>query len=120
MAASLSFTLDEDEGQVDEVAPSAGGEGLDEKEKGMLLPKKKVAKNPDVDTSHLPDRGACALCLLDCAIVSAEPTSHVACMWCAERDEALAQQRRLLREEWLAQQEVVKQQVRGDEMSWTA
>ena len=45
---------------------------------------KRVAKNPDVDTSHLPDR---------------------------ERDECLQRERDKLRAEWLQQQEVIKQEV---------
>jgi len=58
MAASLSFSLDED---------GEGGEGEDgeqaqlkDDQKGGSVHKRKVAKNPDVDTSHLPDRGTAA------------------------------------------------------------
>lgn len=46
MAASLSFALEEDEEEQED------GGGAEEPAK-----LKKVAKNPDVDTSHLPDRG---------------------------------------------------------------
>lgn len=42
LKSSLSFALDDEE-------EDAGGEDLESR--------KKVAKNPDVDTSHLPDRG---------------------------------------------------------------
>ena len=47
MAASLSFDVDtlDEEGE-DEVA-----------EQNVVVPKKKIMKNPDVDTSHLPDKG---------------------------------------------------------------
>jgi protein FAM50 len=48
------------------------------------MKKKKIAKNPDVDTSHLPDR---------------------------ERDARLQEERERLTQEWLAQQEIIKNQV---------
>lgn len=74
MKASLSFMVDEDENENEE-----------DKEIEEILPiKKKIAKNPDVDTSHLPDR---------------------------ERDERIRQERERLTREWLEQQEVVKNQV---------
>lgn len=82
MASSLSFALDEEE-EGDEQQPQQQQEGRDHK--------KKVAKNPDVDTSHLPDR---------------------------ERDAALQQQRQALREEWLAEQEAIKQQMVEVVYSW--
>lgn len=71
MKASLSFTVDEDE--------------QEEKENEEILPiKKKIAKNPNVDTSHLPDR---------------------------ERDERIKEERERLTKEWLEQQEIVKNQM---------
>lgn len=70
MKSSLSFlNTEEDEIQEDEI----------------ILPiPKKIAKNPDVDTSHLPDR---------------------------ERDERMRQERERLKQEWLAEQEVIKNQM---------
>jgi hypothetical protein len=72
MKSSLSFLSNEE----DELE---GGDALE------ILPlKKKIAKNPDVDTSHLPDR---------------------------ERDEILRQEKERLTQEWLAEQEIIKNQV---------
>lgn len=80
MAASLSF-------DVDEVCEDLG-EKVEEESKPT---KKKISKNPDVDTSHLPDR---------------------------ERDRALEEKRQRLKEEWLAEQEVIKKQMVEVVYSW--
>jgi protein FAM50 len=79
MKASLSFLNEEDEEAVGEP-----GEEQQRGEQSLPMKKKKIAKNPDVDTSHLPDR---------------------------ERDARLQEERERLTQEWLAQQEIIKNQV---------
>jgi protein FAM50 len=72
MASSLSFLGDE--------------EAEDEESESVVLnkPKKKLSKNPDVDTTHLPDR---------------------------ERDEKMKEERDRLTQEWLREQERIKTEV---------
>jgi protein FAM50 len=81
MKSSLSFLNEEEEEE--------RGMGEEEEKEDVVLPNKrkakKMAKNPDVDTSHLPDR---------------------------ERDARLLEERERLTQEWLAQQEIIKNQVR--------
>lgn len=78
MKASLSFLNDEEEEEEEEFF-------VERKNQERTLPlKKKIAKNPDVDTSHLPDR---------------------------ERDERLRKEKERLTQEWLAEQEIIKNQV---------
>lgn len=56
----------------------------EEEEDNVITVPKRVMKNPEVDTSHLPDR---------------------------IRDEQLEKEKERLRTEWLAQQEIIKQEV---------
>lgn len=86
--ATLSFAMD-DEGDADASSDAAGdrrasprGE-VDDVEDGQPVKRGKFRKNPDVDTSFLPDR---------------------------EREEAERKERERLRLEWLAKQEEVKQE----------
>jgi protein FAM50 len=80
MKSSLSFMTNEEEEELEGIGV---GDTIGEGEINLPL-KKKIAKNPDVDTSHLPDR---------------------------ERDERLKQEKERLTQEWLAEQEIMKNQV---------
>jgi len=51
---ALSFTLDDDDVEEDEASTSSADDS--DAEKCELPVKKKIRKNPDVDTSFLPDR----------------------------------------------------------------
>lgn len=77
---ALSFTLDDEEDNVNNDYDSDSQEKWREK---VSLPKKKIKKNPDVDTSFLPDR---------------------------EREEQENRMRESLRQEWVAQQQALKDQ----------
>lgn len=81
---ALSFTLDEDEDNDNENEDDDNNFNSQAKwrEKEMSLPKK-IKKNPDVDTSFLPDR---------------------------EREEQENRMREALRQEWVAQQQTLKDQ----------
>jgi protein FAM50 len=75
MMSALSFDAEpEEEGAEEEV---------------MVVPKR-VMKNPEVDTSHLPDRA---------------------------RDEQLEKEKEKLRSEWRAKQEITKQEVRNTQLA---
>lgn len=78
--STLSFALDEEEGDGADT-PSSRGENGDEEEKPAKRPKSR--KNPEVDTSFLPDR---------------------------EREEEERRQREELRQEWLRKQEEMKKE----------
>lgn len=69
MSSSLSFQMDDEE-DVQQMAP--------------IIKKSKILKNPDVDTTFLPDR---------------------------DRDQALEETKERLRCEWIAQQELVKNEM---------
>ncbi|XP_037744739.1 protein FAM50A isoform X2 [Chelonia mydas] len=80
--SSLSFTLDDDEEEEEEEEEEQLEEEESELEKEELPPKKrKLGKNPDVDTSFLPDR---------------------------DREEEENRLREELRQEWEAKQEKIK------------
>ncbi|XP_077696256.1 protein FAM50A isoform X2 [Eretmochelys imbricata] len=80
--SSLSFTLDDDEEEEEEEEEEQLEEEEPELEKEELPPKKrKLGKNPDVDTSFLPDR---------------------------DREEEENRLREELRQEWEAKQEKIK------------
>ena len=84
MKASLSFLNEEDDEDEDKEEKEEREEFYEERKKNEPLKKKKIAKNPDVDTSHLPNR---------------------------ERDERLRKEKERLTQEWLAEQEIIKNQV---------
>ncbi|XP_072027216.1 protein FAM50A-like [Amphiura filiformis] len=71
---TLSFTLDEEEEGEDD-------EDANDSDEPALPKKKKISKNPDVDTSFLPDR---------------------------DREEADNREREILQQEWRAKQETIK------------
>ncbi|KAL7283352.1 hypothetical protein ACG7TL_002782 [Trametes sanguinea] len=75
--ATLSFALDDEEGEEESGSASQGGEPNGE----PPVKKAKSRKNPEVDTSFLPDR---------------------------EREEAERREREALRQEWLRKQEELK------------
>ena len=82
--ATLSFAMDDD-GDVDSSSTStpAPGNGTNDEEDTPAAKRAKFGKNPNVDTSFLPDR---------------------------EREEAERQERERLRKEWLQRQEEIKQE----------
>ncbi|KAJ6633405.1 Protein FAM50 like [Pseudolycoriella hygida] len=79
---ALSFSLDDEEYDDDEVKPKKPFKWIKDDD-DLAIPTKKVRKNPDVDTSFLPDR---------------------------EREERENKERELLRLEWVGQQATLKDQ----------
>ena len=77
--STLSFALDDDAGEDETETPSSRGDEDDEKP----AKRQKSRKNPNVDTSFLPDR---------------------------EREELERKQREELRQEWLKKQEDMKKE----------
>jgi len=81
--ATLSFALDDEEVDVDELSREESFKERDENEDTPLTKRSRSHKNPDVDTSFLPDR---------------------------EREEAERRERERLRLEWLARQDTMKKE----------
>ncbi|KAJ8079098.1 hypothetical protein AAF712_006476 [Marasmius tenuissimus] len=79
--ATLSFAMDDEEGDGDDSGTNSRQSPKDDEDDGPLKKRSKFGKNPNVDTSFLPDR---------------------------EREEAERKERERLRQEWLKKQEDLK------------
>jgi protein FAM50 len=80
MASALSFAMDDGD-------EDGNGEGAEEEEITLKRPLKKLSKDPNVETSFLPDR---------------------------ERDLQHEKDRQRLQEEWMKEQEIIKNEVSAD------